>query len=261
LPDPAPIPPELGPLLHGRRISLAYGGTPVTATWRASGEVDTWYVKVAPVSWEPSLASERDRTRWAASRLPVPRVIAHGENTDVAWLVTQALPGLPGTDDDLLAHPDRLVPLLARGLRAFHDTPAVDCPFDFGVDAAIRHVRRRAHEGRIDPEVHFHPEHRHLTVDSALNLLVSSRPDEEDLVVCHGDYCPPNVLIDGEVVSGYVDLGEVGVADRWWDLAVATWSLEWNVGPGWERRFLDAYGIQADPRRTAFFRLLYDLAS
>ena len=36
--------------------------------------------------------------------------------------------------------------------------------------------------------------------------------------------------------SGQVDLGELGVADRWADLAVATWSTTWNYGPGWETR-------------------------
>lgn len=32
----------------------------------------------------------------------------------------------------------------------------------------------------------------------------------------------------------------LGVADRWADLAVATWSTTWNYGPGWEEPVLDA---------------------
>jgi len=49
------------------------------------------------------------------------------------------------------------------------------------------------------------------------------------------------------------------VADRWADLAIATWSAEWNYGPGWERPLLDAYGIRPDPDRTRYYRLLWDL--
>jgi hypothetical protein len=41
--------------------------------------------------------------------------------------------------------------------------------------------------------------------------------------------------------------------------AVATWSSEWNYGPGWDRLLLDAYGIAPDPDRTRYYRLLYDL--
>jgi kanamycin kinase len=62
-------------------------------------------------------------------------------------------------------------------------------------------------------------------------------------------------------VAAYLDLGELGVADRWWDLAVATWSTTWNLGPGWEPAFLEAYGIDPDPERIAYYRLLYDLVS
>jgi hypothetical protein len=40
------------------------------------------------------------------------------------------------------------------------------------------------------------------------------------------------------------------------DLGVATWSTEWNYGPGWDRPLLDAYGIEPDPERTAYYRLL-----
>ena len=80
------------------------------------------------------------------------------------------------------------------------------------------------------------------------------------LVVCHGDACLPNTLIapDGAFV-GHVDLGDLGVADRWADLAVATWSTEWNYGPGWDNLYLESYGIEADPDRIQFYRDLWDL--
>ena len=45
------------------------------------------------------------------------------------------------------------------------------------------------------------------------------------------------------------------------DLAVATWSAEWNYGPGWDGLLLDAYGVRPDPERTRYYRLLWDLSS
>lgn len=81
------------------------------------------------------------------------------------------------------------------------------------------------------------------------------------LVVCHGDYCPPNVLLTDGRVSGYVDLGELGVADRWWDIAIGGWSTGWNFGAEFEDLFYDSYGIEPDRDRIAFYRLLYDLVS
>jgi kanamycin kinase len=57
---------------------------------------------------------------------------------------------------------------------------------------------------------------------------------------------------------GHVDLGDLGVADRWADLAVATLSLGWNYGHGpWESDLLDAYGVAPDPVRIDYYRRLW----
>ena len=59
--------------------------------------------------------------------------------------------------------------------------------------------------------------------------------------------------------SGHVDLGYLGAADRWADLAVASWSLDWNFGPGWQDLFFTAYGVAPDPVRIAYYRLMWEL--
>jgi kanamycin kinase len=96
-------------------------------------------------------------------------------------------------------------------------------------------------------------------VAEAVDLLADI-PTVDALVVCHGDACLPNTLItDDGRVSGHVDLGDLGTADRWADLAVATWSVSWNLGSRWEPALLDAYGVDLDEQRTSYYRLLYDL--
>ena len=79
-------------------------------------------------------------------------------------------------------------------------------------------------------------------------------------MVCHGDACAPNTLLaDTGRWTGHVDVDTLGLADRWADLAVATWSVSWNFGPGWERQLLDAYGVEYDDERITYYRLLWDL--
>jgi len=81
-----------------------------------------------------------------------------------------------------------------------------------------------------------------------------------DPVVCHSDACAPNTLIDATGrFAGLVDLGALGVGQRWADLAVAAWSLEWNFGPGHTDRFLSTYGIERDDELLAWHQLLWDL--
>lgn len=200
--------------------------------------------------------------RWAGSYVPVPLVLDEGSFDGLEWMLTRALPGVNATAPELLRDPHRLVPILAAGLRTFHEALPVEvCPFDFRVARALEHVNQRLATGAIDFDRDLHPEHRHLDRAGLLAELQRLRPATEDLVVCHGDYCLPNVLIQGGRVTGFVDLGELGVANRWWDLAVATWSVTWNLGPGWEDAFLHAYGVPRDDSRIAFYRILYDLAS
>jgi kanamycin kinase len=253
-------------------LCYRYDGWSWTPVWASAPDARTWradhpdgrrhFVKVAASGRYPSLGDEAARARWSAAHLPVPPVVGHGRDGPVEWLVTAGMAGHDATRHALRAEPERLVPELAAGLRRFHEAPTAACPFDFTLDTAAAHVRRRVAGGLVDPARDFHDEHAHLDPRAALALLERLRPDTQDPVVCHGDYCLPNVLLDDDGrVSGFLDLGELGVADRWWDLAVGSWSVTWNLGSGWEKVFFDAYGIEPDERRITFYRLLYDLAS
>ncbi|WP_435886091.1 phosphotransferase [Streptomyces erythrochromogenes] len=60
--------------------------------------------------------------------------------------------------------------------------------------------------------------------------MLADIPPIDQLVVCHGDPCSPNTLVgDDGTWTGRVDLGTLGVADRWADLAVVTWSTQRNT--------------------------------
>ena len=101
-----------------------------------------------------------------------------------------------------MADPRTAVRAIGTGLRLLHDAlPVDDCPFD-------------PPPWVTDP----------FPVDQ--------------LVVCQGDACAPNTLIDDDGrFCGHVDLGDLGVADRWADLAVATLSLSWNYAGDWESQW------------------------
>ena len=137
------------------------------------------------------------------------------------WMLTAAIDGRSAVHAEGAIAARALV----TGLRALHGLPVDDCPFDWSAEQ----------RGGIDV------------------------PAIDRLVVCHGDACVPNTLVgaDGQWV-GLVDLGALGVADRWSDLAVASMSLGWNFGDGFEGEFFDAYGIARDELRIRFYRELWN---
>lgn len=154
--------------------------------------------------------------------------------------MTAGLPGESAVADRWKADPEIAVHVAGSALRVLHDAlPVEECPFDWSINTRLDRARRRG---------------------VSTDRMSAYPPSIDRLVVCHGDACVPNTLIDdaGEF-AGHVDLGRLGVADRWADLAVATWSTEWNYGPGWEEPFLAAYGVEPDSARTHYYRDLWDL--
>ena len=229
--------------------------------YRLSRDGERRFLKVVRKGWFPSAEAEAERTRWARTYIPVPEIIESGVNDDATWFLSRAIPGDDATRARFRTDLPGLVRRLAGALRRFHAMPVDECPFSFRLDDALQHVERRLHQGQIDPARDFHPEHADLAAAAAVSRLIETRPATEDLVVCHGDYCVPNILFDDHALAGFVDLAELGIADRWWDIAVATWSVTWNFGPGYEDMFLDAYGEEPDEARCRYYRLLYDVVS
>ncbi|QHT58343.1 aminoglycoside 3'-phosphotransferase [Cellulomonas sp. H30R-01] len=200
------------------------------------------FVKWVPAGVPLDLDAEVARLRWAAPLTPVPTVLEAGADDEGSWLVTHPLAGRSAVDQRWVAEPLTAVRAIGAGLRALHDTlPVEDCPFDWTVEARVAAADAR----EVGP--------------SAERAALGPPPPVDRLVVCHGDACAPNTLLaDDGTWLAHVDLGALGVADRWADLAVATYSTIWNYGPGYEEPLLDAYGIAPDPVRTAFYRGLWD---
>ena len=243
-------------------VENAAAGAAVSPVWEneaggltfAVAAQERRFIKWAPTVSGIDLAAEAARLRWAADITPVPLVIDHGADGEGSWLVTTGVPGENAVADRWKADPAAAVTAIGQGLRAMHDAlPVATCPFSWSAEARIADAHRRAAANRLQP-ARWHAVHRPVGVVRALELLADT-PDIDELVVCHGDACAPNTLLtDDGACSGHVDLGALGVADRWADLAVATWSAEWNYGPDWEGLLLDSYGIAPDDRHTRYYR-------
>lgn len=217
------------------------------------------FAKCCGPSGVVELAAERDRVEWlAGTGIPGATVIDWLESSsDGACLLTSAVAGVPG---------DALRPSSYQGamrgfgavLRELH--ALTDCPFERPLATVIETAADVVRRDAVNPDF-LTDEWRLLKPSELLDQVVAERPYVESVlepVVCHGDACLPNVFFDPRTlkVTGLIDLGRLGVADRYSDLALATIQLhdEWSADPG---PFLDAYGLpEPDSRRLQFFRLL-----
>jgi kanamycin kinase len=255
------VPSAIVSVADGRELTLVWVNEVGGMTFTFGEGAERCFIKWVPAGSGLDLPGEADRMAWASRYHPVPRPLAQGHDDEGSWLVTAALPGDRASSRRWKADPAVAVAAIGKGLRALHeDMPVARCPFSWSAEDRVADASRQAAAGRLDRAT-WHPCHQGLTVAAALEQAAAIPPPDK-LVVCHGDACAPNTLLNGDGRwSGHVDLGLLGIADRWADLAVATWSAEWNYGPGWDGLLLDAYGIRPDPERTRYYRLLWDLSS
>ncbi len=254
-----PVPPAVLSLAAGRLVHLVWRNEHGGLTYEVGTGQDRCFCKWSPSTSPVDPQAERVRLAWAWNFTAVPRVLDHGADATGSWFVTAALPGENAMSGHWKSDPALAVRACGAGLRAFHDRlPVASCPFSGSVEVRLAALRRRAAAGKLH-RANWHPSHRGLEHHQVLARLADPPPIDR-LVVCHGDATTPNTLIDDEGhCSGHVDLGALGVADRWSDLAIATWSVQWNHGPGWEGALLNAYGVAPDPERSRYYRLLWDL--
>jgi kanamycin kinase len=255
------VPAVVAVAAGGRALTLVWANEAGGLTFTAGEGTGRCFIKWAPPGSGLDLLAESERLAWARQVHPVPQPLASGRDAGGSWLVTAALPGENAVSARWKADPATAVTAIGEGLRALHETlPGAQCPFSWSAGHRLADARGQAAAGRLDPAA-WHPCHQGITIAMALEQAAAVPPPDK-LVLCHGDACAPNTLLAGDGRwSGHVDLGLLGIADRWADLAVATWSAGWNYGPGWDRLLLDAYGIRPDPEPTRYYRLLWDLSS
>ncbi|WP_029150659.1 aminoglycoside 3'-phosphotransferase [Microbacterium indicum] len=239
IPDAAEIPAKVAELAQGWSIEPVWRNKLGGVTFRIERGTSVRFVKHTPRDPEVSVDDEAERLAWAARWIAVPRVVAHGADGAHEWIVTEAVAGENAVSPRWTADPETAVRALGSGLRAMHDALPVDgCPFDWGVASRVANAAERG-----------------IEVPGAFR----SAPPIDRLVVCHGDACAPNTLLaDDGSVAAHVDLGALGVADRWADLAPAILSCGWNYGEGWGDTLLEAYGVERDDERLAFYTGLWN---
>ena len=140
-----------------------------------------------------------------------------------------------------------------------HEVPIRDCSFDMTLDRVLPQTERNVKLGLVNEE-DFDPERASGSPEDVFQVLLSSRPATEDLVFTHGDYCLPNTLVDDGEVSGFVDMGRAGVADRYKDIALAVRSIRRNCGDAFVQPFLDEYEVLgSDADKVEYYMLLDEL--
>jgi len=222
------------------------------------------YAKCVAGEQRTLLEQERDRVAWlGAGGIPGPEVLDWHADADGACLVTSAVRGVPA--DGMSAEDLRRAwPSVAEGVRALHALPVKDCPFSRDLTRMFALARDVVARNRVVQA--FLPVDQRRTPPADLLARLGGQLERRlaqeaaDTVVCHGDLCLPNIILDpvASTLTGFVDLGRLGRADRYADIALLladsreTWEDEEQALAA-DDAFAGHYGITLDADRQRFY--------
>lgn len=202
---------------------------------------------------------------WLQDKLPVPKVIVTISKDNLNYILMEKLPGVMSFDESLLDTPIELIKLLTKGIKLLRSVDIKDCPSINMLDKKIEVVTHRVKNNlcRYDQiDLDLFNQNRMSTFEEVLDYIIENKPIEFP-VLTHGDYCLPNVFINKEHVSGFIDLGLAGVSDIWQDVALGLRSLKYNLGGRYKKEYEDIFlkelGLEMDIDKFNYYLLLDEL--
>ena len=69
----------------------------------------------------------------------------------------------------------------------------------------------------------------------------------------------PNIFALKDKFVGFIDVGECGIADKWFDLAICEKSIRRNYGEEYIRQFYNELNIVPDREKIDYYLLMMEL--
>ncbi|MDE6723102.1 MAG: aminoglycoside 3'-phosphotransferase [Eubacterium sp.] len=208
---------------------------------------------------------------WLNNKLPVPHIIEFDKSNGKNFLLMSKLEGEMACSENNMNSVENMVKALADGLKMLWNIDIKGCPFQSRLESRLIDAKYNIEHHLVDvddAEEETFGENGFKDVKSLYDFLITHKP-EEDLVFTHGDYCLPNVFMQNDTVTGFLDLGKAGIADRWQDIALCIRSLKHNICDYYgksESDFEEAkeflysqLGITEDKQKLGYYILLDEL--
>lgn len=189
---------------------------------------DDMVLKVQPDS--QFIKNEHAIMDWLEDKIFVPKCLCNLTENGINYLLMSKIPGKMSCDNDFMNDPKFLISIIADSMKELWRIDISDCPVKNDLSTMLSAAAYRVEHGLVnvdDAEPDTFGKEGFKSPESLLNWLYDGRP-EEDFVLSHGDFSLPNIFINEGKFSGFVDLGRMGMADKYQDIAICCRSLHHN---------------------------------
>jgi len=190
-------------------------------------------LKIQELSSRNNLKDEYLRIKWLQGKCNVPEIYFYQEKKNKKYLLMEKKEGLP-------AHKcDNCFYAIGKLLKEIHSIDIKDCEFrQNSVDTLLENALENIDSIYLEVS-ELYP---NMTKKDLVDFLKNKKPTDEVLV--HGDYSLPNILIDEEGSISIIDLGDVSISSKYFDLFYLKKSMDRNKKMEYWDELLKGYGMK-----------------
>ena len=199
---------------------------------------------------------------WLKGKLPIPEVVEYVVENGYGYLLMTRIEGEMCCSPYYMEHSDEMITLMAEGLHHLWSVDTTGCPRERSLELYTERALERIRSGGLSRE-----ELLKYGFETAEEMAewIETHPVKYDPVLSHGDYCLPNLLLKDGKISGYIDIGGIGVSDRYSDIVDCWNSLKNNFGGVFGGKVYEGFdpdvlfeklNIEIDPVKFRYCRLI-----
>lgn len=204
--------------------------------------------------------------KWLRNIVPVPELIAAETENGTSFILMSKVKGKMLCDEAFTKSPEKLLSFLTDGLKMLWSTDIKNCPCNNTLDFRLSAARYNVENGLVDidnTEPETFGENGFKSPEELLIWLENNKPKEE-LSLTHGDFSLQNIFAENDKISGFIDLGKAGIADKWQDIAICYRGLKHILNSNQNCKIhpdmlFEKLGIEKDETKLKYYILLDEL--
>lgn len=223
---------------------------------RIEKENKVFFLKIAKFG---SLTSEYEKLLWLEGKLDVPHVILYDVCNALEYLVTSACEGEMVCSDNFISNPDLGIKVISEAFKEISKVSISDCPFDVDINYKLKLIEKNVKKSLIKNEdLSSEILKKYGSVEKVLKYLKENK-FETERCFSHGDTSLPNIFANNKHFSGFIDVGECGICDKWFDLAICEKSIIKNYGVKYVDKFYQSLNVIPDRDKINYYLLMMEL--
>lgn len=219
-------------------------------------DAKVYFLKIAE---KGLLTNEYEKLQWLNGKLSVPKVVLYEIANDIEYLITEAVKGKMLCSEYYEKNPETGLKVIKNAFDEIKSIDITDCPFDVSIDYKLKLAEDNVMKGIVkDMDLKKETLEKFGSVNNLLKYLKENKFYDEQCF-SHGDTSLPNIFASGSHYEGLIDVGDCGIADKWFDLAICEKSIIRNYGLEYVAEFYKELNIKPDRTKIDYYLLMMEL--